>query len=158
MTSITTVRGPFSVLSGRSQRLPGYYQYFQGAKCLAQGHNTAEVGFETPTSRSGVCGYTTEPPFSPELPCRDYSNEHLHHMSSLIGNLFFAYAKTKTQITCNSFGYMIVQSIFILSGARGPVFQPQDRHVVSLSNTLKAFQSTGKYPGSSGSVSTRLKN
>ena len=98
----------FSVLSGRSQRLPGYYQYFQGVKCLAQGHNTAEVGFETPTSRSGVCGYTTEPPFSPELPCRDYSNEHLHHMSSLIGNLFFAYAKTKTQITCNSFGYMIV--------------------------------------------------
>ena len=29
-------------------------QYFRGVKCLAQGHNTAEVGFEPPTSRSGV--------------------------------------------------------------------------------------------------------
>ena len=27
-------------------------QYFRGVKCLAQGHNTAEVGFEPPTSRS----------------------------------------------------------------------------------------------------------
>ena len=26
-------------------------QYFQGVKCLAQGHNTAAVGFEPPTSR-----------------------------------------------------------------------------------------------------------
>ena len=26
--------------------LPGYYQYFWGVKCLAQGHNTAVVGFE----------------------------------------------------------------------------------------------------------------
>ena len=26
--------------------LPGYYQYFLGVKCLAQGHNTVEVGFE----------------------------------------------------------------------------------------------------------------
>ena len=26
--------------------LPGYYQYFLGVKCLAQGHNMAEVGFE----------------------------------------------------------------------------------------------------------------
>ena len=30
--------------------LPGYYQYFSGSKCVAQGHNTAEVGIETPTS------------------------------------------------------------------------------------------------------------
>ena len=29
-------------------------QYFRGVKCLAQGHNTAAVGFEPPTSRSGV--------------------------------------------------------------------------------------------------------
>ena len=27
-------------------------QYFRGVKCLAQGHNTAAVGFEPPTSRS----------------------------------------------------------------------------------------------------------
>ena len=29
-------------------------QYFQGVKCLAQGHNTAAVGIEPPTSRSRV--------------------------------------------------------------------------------------------------------
>ena len=41
-------------------------QYFRGVKCLAQGHNTAAVGFEPPTSRSGVRHSTTEPPRSPE--------------------------------------------------------------------------------------------
>ena len=40
-------------------------QYFWGVKCLAQGHNTAAVGFEPPTSRSGVQHSTTEPPRSP---------------------------------------------------------------------------------------------
>ena len=40
-------------------------QYFRGVKCLAQGHNTAAVGFEPPTSRSGVRYSTTEPPRSP---------------------------------------------------------------------------------------------
>ena len=35
-------------------------QYFRGVKCLAQGHNTAAVGFEPPTSRSGVRHSTTE--------------------------------------------------------------------------------------------------
>ena len=29
-------------------------QYFRGVKCLAQGHNTAAVGLEPRTSRSGV--------------------------------------------------------------------------------------------------------
>ena len=29
-------------------------QYFRGVKCLAQGHNTAAIGFEPPTSRSWV--------------------------------------------------------------------------------------------------------
>ena len=42
-------------------------QYFRGVKCLAQGHNTAAVGFEPPTSRSGVRHSTTEPPRSPML-------------------------------------------------------------------------------------------
>ena len=32
---------------GTEPTLPGYYQYFRGVKCLAQGHNTAEVGFES---------------------------------------------------------------------------------------------------------------
>ena len=40
------------------------YQYFWGVKCLAQGHNTAAVGFEPLTSRSGVWHSTTEPPRS----------------------------------------------------------------------------------------------
>ena len=42
-------------------------QYFRGVKCLAQGHNTAAVGIEPPTSRSGVRHSTTEPPRSPML-------------------------------------------------------------------------------------------
>ena len=44
-------------------------QYFRGVKCLAQGHNTAAVGFEPPTSRSGVRHSTTEPPRSPPNSC-----------------------------------------------------------------------------------------
>ena len=32
--------------------LPWYHQYFLGVKCLAQGHNMAEAGFELLTSRS----------------------------------------------------------------------------------------------------------
>ena len=40
-------------------------QYFRAVKCLAQGHNTAVVGFEPWTSRSGVWHSTTEPPHSP---------------------------------------------------------------------------------------------
>ena len=39
-------------------------QYFRGVQCLAQGHNTAAVGFKPPTSRSGVRHSTTEPPRS----------------------------------------------------------------------------------------------
>ena len=42
-------------------------QYFRGVKCLAQGHNTAAVGLEPRTSRSGVRHSTTEPPRSPVL-------------------------------------------------------------------------------------------
>ena len=41
-------------------------QYFRGVKCLAQGHNTAAVGLEPRTSRSGVRHSTTEPPRSPK--------------------------------------------------------------------------------------------
>ena len=40
-------------------------QYFRGIKCLAQGHNTAAVGLEPRTFRSGVGHSTTEPPRSP---------------------------------------------------------------------------------------------
>ena len=44
-------------------------QYFWGVKCLAQGHNMAAVGFEPPTSRSGVRHSTTKPPCSPCYRC-----------------------------------------------------------------------------------------
>ena len=45
-------------------------QYFRGVKCLAQGHNTATVGLEPRTSRSGVRHSTTEPPRSPAKLCK----------------------------------------------------------------------------------------
>ena len=57
----------FSVMSGRSHRFLVINQYFRGVKCLAQGHNTAAVGFEPPTSRSGVRHSTTEPPRSQQV-------------------------------------------------------------------------------------------
>ena len=44
-------------------------QYFRGVKCLAQGHNTAAVGLEPRTSRSGVRHSTTELPRSPNPLC-----------------------------------------------------------------------------------------
>ena len=50
----------FSVMSGLNQ-------YFRGVKCLAQGHNTAEVGFEPRplAPESDTLHSTTEPPRSP---------------------------------------------------------------------------------------------
>ena len=44
-------------------------QSFLGVKCLAQGHNTAAVGFEPLTSCSGVRHSTTEPLRSPDFYC-----------------------------------------------------------------------------------------
>ena len=55
-----------SVTSGWSHSFLGITSTFWGAKCLAQGHNIAEVGFEPPTSRSRVRCSTTEPPHSPK--------------------------------------------------------------------------------------------
>ena len=54
-------------------------QYFRGVKCLAQGHNTAEVGLEPRTSRSGVRHSTTEPPRSPFFGGRFYGPSNLFH-------------------------------------------------------------------------------
>ena len=56
----------FLVMSGRSHRFLVINQYFRGVKCLAQGHNTAAIGIEPPTSRSRVRHSTTEPPRSPD--------------------------------------------------------------------------------------------
>ena len=57
-------------------------QYFRGVKCLAKGHNTAAVGLEPRTSRSGVRHSTTEPPRSPPLPWQliKFSSLELIHM------------------------------------------------------------------------------
>ena len=61
-------------------------QYFRGVKCLAQGHNTAAVGFEPPTSRSGVRHSTTEPPRSPPN-----LSSHPHVQTSSVENLIGNY-------------------------------------------------------------------
>ena len=52
-------------------------QYFRGVKCLAQGHNTAVVGLEPPTSRSGVRHSTTEPRRSPQNSWTGSSNNQI---------------------------------------------------------------------------------
>ena len=53
-------------------------QYFRGVKCLAQGHNTAAVGLEPRTSRSGVRHSTTEPPRSPLILVSDRTIYNSH--------------------------------------------------------------------------------
>ena len=63
-------------------------QYFRGVKCLAQGHNTAAVGLEPRTSRSGVRHSTTEPPRSPKfLNCvlvRKIFKVSVHHLKPTV--------------------------------------------------------------------------
>ena len=54
-------------------------QYFRGVKCLAQGQNTAEVGFEPQTSRSGVRHSTTEPPRSLGMQVRTITCQSEHN-------------------------------------------------------------------------------
>ena len=44
----------FSVMLGWSHRFLGIYQYLGSLKCLAQGHYTTVMGFESWTSSSGV--------------------------------------------------------------------------------------------------------
>ena len=70
-------------------------QYFRGVKCLAQGHNTAAVGFEPPTSRSGVRHSTTEPPRSPVM----WSIRHLGvEQCQRQPIMFFVYWRLLTQL------------------------------------------------------------
>ena len=60
-------------------------QYFRGVKCLAQGHNTAAVGLEPRTSRSGVRHSTTEPPRSPSFLKFSYGwKRWTHKMASTV--------------------------------------------------------------------------
>ena len=66
---------------GTEPPLSAYYQYFRVVKCLTQVHNTAEVGFEPPTSRSGVRRSTTEQPRSPHK--GNVKSDRLKHSLSL---------------------------------------------------------------------------
>ena len=68
-------------------------QFFRGVKCLAQGHNTATVGLEPRTSRSGVRHSTTEPPHSPPTPWfwfTTFCQIHIYHQELLLSCIFFA--------------------------------------------------------------------
>ena len=62
-------------------------QYFLGVKCLAQRHNTAAVGFEPPTSRSGVRHSTTEPPLHKFNPFGRTACYHMQAVLPLITSL-----------------------------------------------------------------------
>ena len=64
-------------------------QYFRGVKCLAQGHNTAAVGLEPWTSRSGVRHSTTEPPRSPPECIIMTFHRHLTARAYLIYHFIF---------------------------------------------------------------------
>ena len=64
-------------------------QYFRGVKCLAQGHITAAVGFEPPTSRSGVRHSTTETPRSPSTLCDSQSLRQKDDFSFFFFFFFF---------------------------------------------------------------------
>ena len=66
--------------------------YFRGVKCLAQGHNTAAVGFEPPTSRSGVRDPTTEPPRSPTDICTYAAEAWGSYLSNTDTVIIVAYA------------------------------------------------------------------
>ena len=56
----------FSVMWGRSHCFLGitstFGEYFRGVKCLAQGHNTAEVGFKL--NQMNFSKYRNDPKFS----------------------------------------------------------------------------------------------
>ena len=73
-------------------------QYFRGVKCLAQGHNTAAVGLEPRTSRSGVRHSTTEPPRSPHM-CEKYEVWILRFNREPL--LQWSYTQTIDQYFCN---------------------------------------------------------
>ena len=66
-------------------------QYFRGVKCLAQGHNTAAVGIEPPTSRSGVRHSTNYAPV--KIRKSKYNLQCL--TLKLIAKVFYAIPQTK---------------------------------------------------------------
>ena len=71
-------------------------QYFRGIKCLAQGHNTAEVGLEPRTSRSEVRHSTTEPPRSP--PCHEETSPIMSATSKTLINQLLLGLQTPSEV------------------------------------------------------------
>ena len=71
-------------------------QYFRGVKCLAQGHNTAAVGLEPRTSRSGVRHSTTEPPRSPRSEVSSLGMQAAPSSIPMSGTFFRGDLVTKT--------------------------------------------------------------
>ena len=63
--------------------LPGYCQYFLGVKCLAQGHNTVEVGLEP----GPLAPESDALPMSQLAP--PVSNEYSHHDYHKISKVYF---------------------------------------------------------------------
>ena len=85
-------------------------QYFRGVKCLAQGHNTAAVGLEPRTSRSGVRHSTTEPPRSPtNLGICDGCTHYQMELSSVS---FLRHCKGILKIKWQSFNYLSVIVVY----------------------------------------------
>ena len=86
-------------------------QYFRGVKCLAHGHNRAAVGFESPTSRSGVRHSTTEPPRSP---CRDELLENLN--IKLCRSVTGTRARTRTRTRTRTTGKTAITLLVFRTG------------------------------------------
>ena len=112
-------------------------QYFRGVKCLAQGHNTAAVGLEPRTSRSGVRHSTTEPPRSPTLRLKKWNRIGWH--VNLHGNVFFFY------LTLNKIKFYSYKTDNMISG-RIKAFHRQDATsaVSSSGHYLPIFDANGR--------------
>ena len=87
-------------------------QYFRGVKCLAQGHNTAAVGFEPRTSRSGVRHSTTE------LPCVPYKKRespvHINDAPNFRMHTWFFLSLNGTSCHKTSHIYLLVSVLIWL--------------------------------------------
>ena len=107
-------------MSGRNHHFLGITSTFQGVKCLAQGHNTAEVGIEPLTSRSGVRCPTTEPPRYPVTIIRVSSCEPYNLLNALnMQKLRFMLGKGSTGSTSPSMPAHTHTSSNIFDSAKG---------------------------------------
>ena len=94
-------------------------QYFRGVKCLAQGHNTAAVGLEPRTSRSGVRHSTTEPPGPPENVSKCSKPTVL---SMISGTCFFADSVKINNIWQTKHTWTMNVTFFLIHPTPAPTF------------------------------------